>query len=411
MTVELQSVPFEPRWRGKPAGWRPSHVLGAIRDGVARIEHRVKSALHHRVRWAVVRGDEKHSGHRLELGYVGTRDNFDYLLDRLFGDHVVQDLPNMTYAWQTRSRWNKLARQVDLLVGDLPWPYQKSLQGDLLQAPAWVQQRVPLADDWQSVRGRFRKSAKSDVRLIRKLALNCRTNRSAAAKSAFYERFYLPLIRSRHGSLAHVESEAQVQAFCERGYLMEILRHDQVIACGLVQEAGDQLRLLWCGEPAHAISSPGAGAALTYFALVHAFERGLAAVNLNYSRALLNDGGFRFKRKWGGALGAGFNMHYLVFRPTRATAGVRSLLAANPMITLEGSRLVARLFGSAPLAPGAKRKLLDWGWIDGLHDMRVDTLFPRVDQLAGSAIEQRAGMPSRQTVGLTGSRFSELHAR
>lgn len=83
---------------------------------------------------------------------------------------------------------------------------------------------------------------------------------------------------------------------------------------------------------------------LDYFTIEHAYELGCQVIDFGPSRPLLDDGVFRYKRKWGTRVqGAKFPAGNILLRPLRSSLALRSIMTNNFWITRDRGRFVGQL--------------------------------------------------------------------
>ena len=354
---------------------RLRELLNIWLDRYGFYAHRLQSAFDIRARALLLQGDERASGQALTAFYFGVENNLDYLLDRTFARHEVAREWRGAKVWHLKSWMRDHGSAADLLLADVSWPYHRLLSGEeFLTLQSWVQQTLPMSGDWETVRRRFYRDVKNDLRRLRKYGLEPRISSDPAEKAAFYDEMYVPFMTRRHGKLAFIEPRARIDHHCREGQLLQAIRNGRVIASGIVYEWNNCLSLLWCGMPAE-VEGPlanGAFGALYYFAIRLAYEQGFDEVNFNYSRPLLNDGPFRFKRKWGGRVCSSGHSDYLLIKATRLNEAVESFFANNPLISCQGRRLTGHvLLTGEPATQHAVAKLATSNWIDGLDRLRM----------------------------------------
>jgi len=296
----------------------------------------------------LVSGLERHSGAPLRTLYFGSGNHLPYLLGLLYDDHRVIEEHGPLEAWQARRWLAGHSGAADLVVADLPWPYQQLLSNrGFLASPAWVDQKLVLPGQWDAVFECLRTSARGeDLRKIRRHGLTYRIVRDEQAIRRFYSDMYVPHVTKRFGDSAYVEPEWKIQYCAATGALMEILKEGEIVAGQVLFADRDSLQFLWAGTSGGELGahSKGVFPALFYYGILYAFERGYRSVDYCGSRPLLSDGILQLKRRWGGAVHDGWSRDTLFFRPTRLNPGTRGFLARCPLIVRSGRDLVGKVF-------------------------------------------------------------------
>jgi hypothetical protein len=377
-----------PTLAGQPGG------LARVRADSERLywqcqEYR-ESAATHQASALLVSGREKHSGEPLRSLYVGSGNHRAYVLGLLYDEHQVDEEHRHIHAWQAPHWVGSHRSKVDFIVADLPWPYHRRLAGrHLLEAPAWVNQKLPLPERWPDVLAQLRNSARGeDLRKIRKHGLQHRTVRDEEAVRRFYSEMYVPHLTNRFGDAAYIEPEWKVRYCAENGALMEILRDGEVVAGQVLFGDRASLQLLWAGTAGGELGqqSHGVFPALYYFGLLHAFEAGYREVDYCGSRPLLSDGIFQLKRRWGAHVHDGWSRDTLFFLPTRLNPATLGFLTRNPLITRCGSDLVGKVcIGTGPIQPEDVTRAEQVYASTGLRSIRLYSLqAPGPDTLAAA---------------------------
>lgn len=375
----------EPRSTSRPARTGRPGGLERARASGGRLywqwqEYR-ESAATHEASALLVSGNEKQSGAPLRTLYFGSGNHMAYVLGLLYDGYCVEEERRHLHAWQAPRWLRSRPGEVDLIVADLPWPYQRLLAGSpLLESPAWLNQKLPLPERWPDVLAQLRSSARGeDLRKIRKYGLQHRIVRDEAAIRRFYGEMYVPHLTNRFGSAAYIEPEWRVRYCAQKGALMEILRDGEVVAGQVLFSDRDSLQLLWAGTAGGELGqqSHGVFPALYYFGLLHAFEGGYREVDYCGSRPLLSDGIFQLKRRWGAHVHDGWSRDTLSFRPTRLNPATLGFLTRHPLITRRDGDLVGKVcVGNSPIGPDDVTRADQLYASTGLRSIRLCSLQP-----------------------------------
>ena len=352
-------------------------LLVSARKHVAEF---ISSVVTYKADAILLTGKEKHSGESLRVFYFGHGENLAYLAEQLFREHEDAILAADVNPWRVNAWRKKHQADVDLVVLDLPWPVCRLVRNDDFIALApWINMVIPIGETWEAVVSRWSKNAKGvDLRRIRKHQLTYRTIDSEQAFLNFYHAFYVPYVTTRFGAAAFIEPEEKIVSIHEFGEIIEILRGDTVIVAGVLIENYGSLGFVWTGMPANVdpTMSDGGFAALYYFNVRLAYERGCDQVDCFTSRPSLSDGVLRYKRKWGAILsGCDALNGQILLKPMRMTPAVTAFLQQNPLITLVDGGFVARLFfDESEVSAERVLETVDTYYTDGLRAMRLYSL-------------------------------------
>lgn len=362
------------RSRGQRSRSLSKVVTETIDLQVESCKERLEAASQYRIRQLTLSGQEKSSGEVLCTSYFGTGNHLAYVRNWIYEESAITESPRTGTMLEAR-RW---ARQtdstVDLMVADLPSPYDWLLpRRRFLRCPAWLNQRLPLGANWDDVRGGFRKSVNHTVlRRIRKFQLDSRFTREPEAVADFYHHMYVPYLQGRFRDAAFLEPIEKIQWCVDRGMLLQVVRDGQVVGGAVLYGWGRTLEFLWVGLRNDLVdqASKGVFGALYYYGILRAFEDGYEEVDLSGTRALLNDGVYRFKRQWGARVCDGWCLDTLLIRPGSFGTATQSFLERSPLIVRSSSGLVGKM-----VFAGAAPKPADIKKIDGLYSSTgIDSL-------------------------------------
>jgi len=326
----------------------------------------------------VFAGAEKHTGAPLRLFYFGSGNHLAWVRDTAFASCEVESRRLRIPAWQVRRELARAAGGADLVVADLPWPWDRMLRGrGFVEVPAWINQRFALPAAWPDVFLRLRRSARGeDLRAIRKNGLTCRLVRDDTAIRHFYEEMYVPHLKRRFGEAAYIEPEWKIRYCVEQGTLMEILRGDEVVAAQVLWGSRGSLHFLWAGTAGREFGSETRGVfpALYYYGIVHAFENGFDEADYCGSRPVLGDGIFQIKRRWGAAVFDGWTRDTLFIRPRTLTGPALEFLVQNPLIERKAGGLAGKVLLPGAAGPGDVERILQVYASDGIREIAIHSL-------------------------------------
>jgi hypothetical protein len=197
----------------------------------------------------------------------------------------------------------------------------------------WIRQEISLnttCEELFSDRERKRERKKA-------LAFPYETSRDPADLQVFYDTMYLPFLRTRHQHPTILEFDYLLNNYLKKnGELLFIKKDGEVIAGGLCNLVGETYLLGTLGLKDEAFINEGAIAALYYYGIRLAYERGAKFVDLGLSRPFLSDGVVIYKRKWGGNIRRDDKNNHVVYLKN---------LTKNGLIVLEKGKLRALVTG------------------------------------------------------------------
>jgi hypothetical protein len=328
----------------------------------------------------LVEGAERETGRPFRAFYFGHYDNYAFVLGRAFSELRVVEKHEGCNSLHVRSWLARHAGDVSLLFADVELLFGRLLPTrDYLAIPQWVRQKYVVPETWEEVLGSFRKNTKkTDLRKVRKYGFEVRFARSEEAFREFYHRMYVPYLSRRFADEVIIEPEAKVLRQCRKGELMHIVREERVVAAVLLHLLGDRLAYVWVGVPDDVDDDlfKGAFSAMYYFTIRHGFERGCREIDFLGSRPLLNDGLFRYKRKWGTHVeDSPVPRGDILLRPLHLDGPLRSFFTANHFVVREGRGIAGQvLLDGEPATRDELAALVDRYHTKGLSGLRVFSL-------------------------------------
>lgn len=311
---------------------------------------KVKSLAKFRASVIAFSGTVQDSSKPLTMLYIGYGTNLEFLSHAAFDENPVVQKMGRCNIWRAGVAVEEYSEGTDMVVVDIPWPYDISMPRDdrIVEVPAWIRQEIQLADSFDNTIASLRKSVRdSQLRKIRKFKLTHATTHDAADIDHFYDAMYVPHVQRRFGLHADIESRRVVHRCVAAGALLNILRDDEVIGACVLLPKDDTLRMLLIGFPKENLRQvDGASAALYFYTLKYAHEKGFRSVDYCGSRPFLNDGVLDVKRRWGAGLFDDWSMQHVLIQINEWSPGAQSFLGSCPIISCEGDKLIGRVLAS-----------------------------------------------------------------
>jgi hypothetical protein len=336
----------------KPPRVQGAGALRAVRRQAGafleRLWHLSASLRACRAEAAVFRGKERQSGEAVRVFYAGNRENLGFILQRLFSEYAQEGRAKKVPAVAVRRLAKEHAAEADLLFLDLELLYCRIMSGaGFIRIPQWVRQRYRVPDSWQAVLGSFRKNTRAtDLRKVRKYGFTYALTRAESDFQSFYHRMHKPYLESRYEDLVIIEPEWKFMRQCRKGELMQIVRGGQVLGGVLLHRSDKRLAYVWVGvrEGLEAELMKGVFSAMYYFTLLHGYEGGFDEVDFLGTRPLVNDGLFRYKRKWGTYVAdSPVPRGDILLKPLRLIPPLQRFFAANSFIARDREGLCGKV--------------------------------------------------------------------
>ena len=356
----------------------------------------------------LVEGKEIRTGEPLRLFYFGKAndDNFHWVTAILYSDFRIREIRRNVFSFRAMHWLKKWGKEADLAVLALGRAYAGAvsfLDKNFLFLPCLISQKRDLCGSMEELRNSFREHRRYKyVARIEKQGITRRIVDSEECFREFYDDYYLPFARKRFGDAADLATGSDFLRRCRDGSVMQVAHGDEVIAYALLEADRGALRCAFLG-----VSGRIAGEqhkivfnALYYFSILHGFENGFRAVDYMYSRPLLNDGVYRFKRMWGGYV-CGFpeSMDRILVKPMNLGAPVIGIFSNNHFISLKDGKFVATVAcRDGELSPPFIERVMKDGYSKGIDAVRMVSLTP-VDPSVGAWCRENA--PAVEIVDLS----------
>ena len=328
----------------------------------------------------LVEGTERETGLPMATFYFGHYDNFAFVLSRLYSEHQIVEKHTRINSLRVKQWTGRYENSADLLCVDVELLYCSMLRADgFLQIPQWIRQKYVIPDSWEKVLASFRRNTrKTDLRKVRKYGFTYQITKSDADFEHFYHHMYVPYLSKRFGDEVIIEPAWKVLRQCQKGELMHIVRDGHVVAAVLLHQLGTRLAYVWVGVPDDLDDElyMGAFSAMYYFTIHHGYSRGCEEIDFLGSRPLLNDGLFRYKRKWGTFVeDSPVPRGDILLKPLQFTAPVQSFFHNNKFIVRDGKDLVGKvLLNHEPATKEQVENLWCQYQTKGLRELRVFSL-------------------------------------
>lgn len=315
----------------------------------------------------------------LTAAYLGNGRSLDYLMSLLYEGPGQRHPAGQVALPRLRQTVATLRADHDLIFVELPYSFLLGWSGQNgVTTMPWLRQVLPLSRPWSQIEANFHKGKyQSDVRRIRKYGLTYRISRNLADFDRFYYQMYLPYITHRFGRLTAISSYGALKTYFDRGWLLQALEGQQVIAAELQYERDNvyYMRSMGILGGDSDLLRHGVSGAIYYYSIQEAIKRGCRAVDFGLTRPLLNDGVLRYKCKWGPVVSHGRTLYQGLWVCVGGNGlAATGFLARHPLAWMDST---GRWHGlvlaqtDAPLTTADVKSLLKEYWIPGLETIVV----------------------------------------
>jgi hypothetical protein len=297
----------------------------------------------------VITGEEILSKQKLNIIYIGSEKNKNFLAKLAFGNSYKEDHIGKTWLWRIFKTVKARGHACSLMVAEVP---KSSLvlfgKKKCFYIPFWVRGELNTSVDTSPLIKN--ESLKSDLRRIRRNKLHFELTDELSQFHNFYYNMYLPHTTKAHSDRALIVKYDFMKRFFRDCDLLLIKKDTEYIAGVLIAYGYRRNRArLWSlgvkdGNSDHI--KDGAIGGIYYFSLLHLKEKGYKRVSVGASRAFLKDGVLRYKKKWGQKIVSTHKTGFLI-KPLSKTAAVEGFFLNNPFIYVNKNRRNGAIFAEA----------------------------------------------------------------
>jgi hypothetical protein len=334
----------------------------------------------------ILEGAEQASGEPLAVLCAAGDQTRGYLAQLLFREGVRESDLGSLWLWDLASARRARKRGCSLVALQVE-PFLRNFleEHDWFFVPLWVVGTIALPIPAKALK---HKSIRSDLQALHNAGLQSRVTKDPECFDDFYHEMYVPHVTKAHASSVYVTPYDEMRARLDDSEL--ILVHDEVRdVAGMMILYEDARPRLWSagvrdGDRRYLMQ--GALAALYHFSFQHLTARNFGSANTGLSRAFLEDGVLRYKRKWGQRL-EGTSAARIALKVVSDTPASRSCLQSNPFVFERSGALYGAVFLPDRDAVTADdvHHLRRQYWHDGLAKLILFSPIPRnpSDELPG----------------------------
>jgi hypothetical protein len=336
----------------------------------ARLLSAVRSLRRPRRRVWLLEGREASSGEPLSVLCAARGQTRNYLTQLLFGEDAQEHEIGPVWLWNlSRAGWARKRGCALIVIEADPFIRELLKEDDWFFIPLWLIGTAALPIPDSLLKG---KSLRSEVRAIRKGGLQGRVTREPESFDDFYHNMYVPHVTRAHGSSVYVNPYDTMRARLADSDLVLIHDGERDIAGMMIVYDEDRPRLWSVGvrDGDRDYLQRGALAAVYHFCFQYLAKRHFSSVSLGLSRAFLNDGILRYKKKWAQQL-VGTAATRIALKLAAETPASKSFLQNNPFIFETMGKLYGAVFlaDDAPVTADTAARLKKQYFHDGLSKL------------------------------------------
>ena len=287
----------------------------------------------------LINGKEKHSGEIINVLFLSNTDSFSYLPDLIFSEEPsIKKIKNL-HIWNISKKFSETPSDIDAVFINCDRFYSDYLQKqELTIIPELISMTLDVSEPFEKIFNGFNKSAKEEIRRIKRYKYEYEVYQDLDKLKLFYNHMYMPYTYLRHGKLAICANFYTIRHLFERGSKLMFVKLDNEYVFGsLFFIKKDTIIGTHAGIMDGQIDcfKKNISAASYYFSILWAKENGARFLDFGTCRPFLNDGLFKYKKKWGTTMEkAKGNFGIFAFKTCKEGKGIQSFLENNPFICL-----------------------------------------------------------------------------
>ena len=329
----------------------------------------------------IISGKEKTTNLPLTIMFLSESNKFSYLLGQLFFEKPHIKILGKKSLRSISDIYKKNKNVIDAFVVRCDRFYYRFLEKKGCKAiPEFVSLKVNVSKDFSEIYKSFSKSAKEDIRKVKKEGFSYEITDDLDKIRFFYERMYIPYSYKRYGNLAICSTFSTIRHLVERGSkLMLIKKNSDYLIGSLFFFENNTVIGTHAGiiDGRIELLKKSVSSASYYYGIVYSKKINAKYLDFGACRPFLNGGLFRYKKKWGAFVEPSKSSFSVFgFKTVNSKDSIKEFLLNNPFISKNKNSLEGNVFLSADMKSNAKevQHLLKYYNTDGLVKINVEYL-------------------------------------
>lgn len=356
----------------------PKTVKKVLSPPLLFVKYRVLKRMKHlSLPLYVVKGKEKSGGADLTILFLGDENSLMYLSDVLFQSEPYKRFIDEVFILKIDKKIKGFKEKVDAVIVETDRFFSRFLRDKgFIVIPAWVDMVLDTSKPLLEISKRFKKSARDDIRIIRKQKYSYEISTESEKFELFYHKIRLPYLTERLGKLALPDTKNywEIRDIFERHRLLLVKKGCDYVSGTILASSGELTQICYMGILSDSqYLKKGAGSALYYFSILWAKENDVKLLDFGSNRSFFSDGAFRYKRKWGADVRVSsrfFDVFGLKVFDFKSKA-VHDLLINNPFPYIDGEGLKGAFFLDKKICSDEVRKVLREYYTPGLSQISI----------------------------------------
>jgi len=325
-------------------------------------------------------GKEKKLGSDLKILLIGDEQTLSYFSNILYSEEPNIKNIGSTFIWNSKNYVRFFLKDVDAVILKTDKFFSGFLRKKgFIIIPEWIIMELDISGSYDNIYKNFKTSAKRDIHNIKKYEYTYEITNDYKKFEFFYNELYLPFISNRYDQaiLSEGTDYQDIKNIFEKGKLLLIKKKDKYVSGIIFKTKNNFAFPIYLGVTLDSqYPIKGACAANYYFFINWAKENGFKYLGFGDVRAFLNDGLFRYKRKWGMSVKISkYRLGIIGFKINNfKSKALNDFLENNPFIYSINNSLIGLLFIRNTVSPKEFKKINDNFFTPGLTTLSVINL-------------------------------------
>jgi hypothetical protein len=294
----------------------------------------------------LIQGKEKNSLEKIQLLFISDEEFDSYIEDVIFDSKPKIVKIRKISILKIKNEINKFNSTVDLILVKTDTCYSGYFKKiGFLIIPDYISMKLNIKKPLNEIYKNFSKSAKEGIRKSKKNNYILEFSEDLDKLKMFYYKMYLPYMIKKHGGSAVIVNFQIFKLLFYIDYKLMFIKHQGEYVLGwLVSMKKKTFKPKYYGikEGRENLLKMGLGASSYFLSIKWAKEHGFNFVDYGGTKPFLQDGIFRYKKKWGSNVDTPDKLYfYLMFalKICKKNNCTNSFLRENPFYYLDKEQL------------------------------------------------------------------------
>jgi len=293
----------------------------------------------------IIKGKEKNSKENIKILYLTNEELYPYLMNILFLEKPKHKKIGKIRIWNINKEIKKFFHKINGVFIETNTFFTGYFEKKgFIIIPESISTTLDISHPFSDIYKNFSKSGKEDIRKVKKYGYTYEITEELEKLKLFYNEMYMPYITQRHEKTAiYTNFHALRLLFEKNGRLMLIKQKNEYVSGALFSIEKEKATATYLGikKGKSNLLKKGLTAASYYFFIKWAKKHGIKILDFGTSKAFVNDGLFRYKKKWGVKITKTKSYIHSIFpfKVCKNNKAIHSFLINNPFIYLEKNQL------------------------------------------------------------------------